>query len=49
MVCFSGRNEQAALLEWEVLALIDIFIIQYLGVVGIQIVALGVESFISGF
>lgn len=51
IVYFSGRNEWVGLLEWEKLlaSVNNVFIIQYLGVVGVHIFALGVKSFISGF
>ena len=50
MVYFSRRNKQVDLLGWEeMLAKLNIFIIQSLGVAGVQIYALGTESFICGF
>lgn len=50
MIYFSRRNEHVNLLKREeVLALVNIFIIQNPGGVGVQIFALGVKTVISSF
>ena len=46
----SRRKEEGALLEWkELLALVNIVIIDYPAVIGVQIIALGMKTFMSGF